>query len=273
MDRMTAAGRRLPAGRGRGARRLPRHRLDRGLRGAGTDHRGVRRRARRPAAADPALPAEGARGAVGRRAAGLGGRSGLRPRLPPAPHRAAGTGRGPRAGRADGPGDVRAPGPEPAAVGVLAGRGPGRRPVGADLQGAPLHGRRRLRHRPLPRRPRRDTRAARAGRRRLARRGPSRRTCARGHRRDDLARLPLASVRALAGAVRSPATVAHQARGAVRGLGALGDRAACRPRRSSLSGPLSARAPVRRRPGLGGRRRRGPARARRARSTTWCSPR
>jgi len=55
----------------------------------------------------------------------------------------------------------------------------------------------------------------------------------------DLARLPLASVRALAGAVRSPATVAHQARGAVRGLGALAT--ALRPAaRSSLSGPLSA---------------------------------
>jgi diacylglycerol O-acyltransferase len=55
----------------------------------------------------------------------------------------------------------------------------------------------------------------------------------------DLARLPLASARALAGAMRSPAAAARQARDTVRGLGALAT--ALRPAaRSSLSGPVSA---------------------------------
>ena len=63
---------------------------------------------------------------------------------------------------------VAAARPRPAAVGVLAGRGPGRRALGDDLQGPPLHGRRRLRHRPLPRDPRSGTRARAARPRRLA---------------------------------------------------------------------------------------------------------
>ena len=41
-----------------------------------------------------------------------------------------------------------APGPRQAAVGDLDGRGPERRTLGAAVQGPPLHGRRRLRHRP-----------------------------------------------------------------------------------------------------------------------------
>jgi diacylglycerol O-acyltransferase len=55
----------------------------------------------------------------------------------------------------------------------------------------------------------------------------------------DLARLPIVSARALAGAVRTPGAAARRAGEAVRGLGALAT--ALRPaRRSSLSGPLSA---------------------------------
>ena len=55
----------------------------------------------------------------------------------------------------------------------------------------------------------------------------------------DVTRLPLASARALAGAVRSPATLVRRARGAARGLGALAT-ALLPATPSSLSGPPSA---------------------------------
>ena len=96
-------------------------------------------RYRQKVRADPVRP----------RATGVGGRRALRPRLPPAPDRAARPRARRRAVGADRPGDGRPAGPWPAAVGVLAGRAAARRPLGADLQGAPLHGRRRLRHRPV----------------------------------------------------------------------------------------------------------------------------
>jgi WS/DGAT/MGAT family acyltransferase len=56
----------------------------------------------------------------------------------------------------------------------------------------------------------------------------------------DLGRLPLAATRALAGAVRSPAALARQARTTVRGLGALAS-ALLPAAASSLPGPLSAK--------------------------------
>ena len=177
----------------------------------------------------------------------------------------------PGARRPDGPDHVRPARPVPAPVGVLAGRGTGRGPMGAGLQGPPLHGRRRLRHRPLPRRPRRDTGAAGpvpaddwrpepepSGLRLVA-------TAA-----GEVARLPLTSARALAGAVRSPTALARQARDMLRGLGALAT--ALRPAApSSLSGP------PRRSDGSPSRGVRWPTSPPcgtrwAARSTTWHSP-
>ena len=80
------------------------------------------------------------------------GRSGsttpLQPRLPPAPHRAAGARRRRRAAQPGRTGDVAAARPHQAALGDVDGRGPRGRALGAHLQDPPLHGRRRLRHRP-----------------------------------------------------------------------------------------------------------------------------
>ena len=53
-----------------------------------------------------------------------------------------------RSAQPDGSAHVAGAGSRSTAVGDLDGRGPGRRHVGAHLQGAPLHGRRHLRHRP-----------------------------------------------------------------------------------------------------------------------------
>ena len=89
-------------------------------------------------------------------AAGLGRRPRVRPGVPPAARGASSpvaTGSSPLMGRIMSTRLESVPAP----VGVLAGGGTGRGPMGAGLQGPPLHGRRRLRHRPLPRRPRRDT--------------------------------------------------------------------------------------------------------------------
>ena len=81
-----------------------------------------------------------------------------------------------------------APGHGQAAVGAVAGRGPGRRPVGDHLQGPPLHGRRRRRHRPdaadVRPRPRRHARRP-AGLDAAARPVLAVRDDRRGHRRGD----------------------------------------------------------------------------------------
>ena len=77
---------------------------------------------------------------------------GRRPALPDPVPRAAHGGAGPGQRRAAAqPGRPRArpaPGHVQAAVGAVAGRGPGRQPLGDHLQGPPLHGRRHRRHRP-----------------------------------------------------------------------------------------------------------------------------
>ena len=111
----------------------------------------VRRPARpHPLAPAPraALPAEARRGAVRPRPLALDRRPVVQPRVPRAPHRAAGAGQrgeAPHARRAH----VRpAPGSHQAAVGAVARRGPGRRPLGDRLQDPPLPRRRRLGRRP-----------------------------------------------------------------------------------------------------------------------------
>ena len=72
----------------------------------------------------PALPPEGALRAARARPAGVGRRPALQPRLPPAPHRAAGAGRRRGAAQPRRPGHVAAARPAQAAVGDVDGRGP-----------------------------------------------------------------------------------------------------------------------------------------------------
>ena len=144
------------------------------------------------------------------------------------------------AGRPDGAGHVRTPGPEPSAVGVLAGRGPvrliggrssrrcttawstaspGRTSTASCSTSRPNRGLRR----PMTGGPLREPSSLRLV------------AAAAG----DVARLPAAQARALAAAVRSPTELARQARATLRGLRSL--TGALRPAaRSSLSGPLTA---------------------------------
>ena len=75
----------LPAHRER--RHADAHRRRQHLRRAAAAVRGSARDGRRQARARPALPPEGALRAARRRTAGVGRRSALQPRLPPAPHR------------------------------------------------------------------------------------------------------------------------------------------------------------------------------------------
>ena len=98
--------------------------------------------------AGAALPPEGPLRAARRRAADLGRRPALQPRLPPAPHRDPGA-RQRAAAAPDGQPRVLAGArSRQAAVGAVDGRGHARRPLGAALEGPPLHGRRRRRDRP-----------------------------------------------------------------------------------------------------------------------------
>ena len=170
--------------------------------------------------------------------------------------RAAGTGRGRGAGR-----DLMArvmsaaARPRPPAVGVLGHRRAGRRPVGDDLQGPPLHGRRRLGHRlyqvvldptPQPRAPaarRLAAGAGPAGPSRWPRRALGTSCWSRGSQARALGR-------AAAPRHRDPRAGRDVARGAA---GARGEHAPAH--RSSLSGP---RGRARRYAvAHGGRRRRG----------------
>ena len=76
--------------------------------------------------------------------------------------------------RPDGSAHVGRARPPPAALGGVDGRGPHRGAVGGDLEGPPLHGRRRLRHRPDGAAARPEPRASRRRCRTRGRRGPSR---------------------------------------------------------------------------------------------------
>ena len=109
--------------------------------------------------------------------AGVGRRPALQPRLPRPPHRAA-RARAARTQLRNLVGRVMAQQLDrhEAAVGDVDGRGPRGRPLGADLEGPPLHGRRRRRApicSPWSSTPSREP--ARAVPRRVASRGPSRR--------------------------------------------------------------------------------------------------
>ena len=79
---------------------------------------------------------------------GVGRRPELQPRVPRPPHRAARAGRRGRAAPPGRPAHVPAARPLQAAVGDVDRRGPRGGPLGDGLQGPPLHGRRRLGHRP-----------------------------------------------------------------------------------------------------------------------------
>ena len=150
MDRLNPLDATVRRRGGRGPARLDGDRVDRRVRGPGALPRRGAGSPGRAAAAGAPLPAAAAPGAVPARAAGLGGRPRLRPALPRQAHRPARARRRPGARRADGPGDVPAARPRPPAVGVLDGRRAPRGPLGVHLEGAPLHGRRGLRHRPVP---------------------------------------------------------------------------------------------------------------------------
>ena len=273
MDRMTPLDAAFLQAEDERAGRLPGDLLGGGLRGTATVDRGVRGAAAGPVAADPALPAEGPADPVRPRATGMGGRRALRPRLPPAPDRAARPGRRRRAVGADRPGDGRPAGPRPAAVGVLARRAAARRPLGADLQGAPLHGRRRLRHRPVRRGARPDAEPAPAGAATTGGPSRSRRTWpCRPARSAGLAVTPVTQVRATTGALRQPGVLARpDARGRARTGRAV--------RRARAGAPLLAHRAavggqaVRRRPRFRRRRVGGPEGGTAVRSTTSCSPR
>ena len=110
-------------------------------------------RRRRPAAAEqaaagPAVPAARAAGADAAGPAAVGRRRALPDPVPRAAHRRAGSGQRRAAAQPGRPRPRSAPRHGQAAVGALAGRGPGRQPLGDHLQGPPLHGRRHRRHRP-----------------------------------------------------------------------------------------------------------------------------
>ena len=110
-------------------------------------------RRRRPAAAEQAaagtaVPPARARGADAARPAAVGRRPALPDPLPRAAHRGARPGQRRAAAQPRRPRARPAPRHGQAALGALAGRGPRRQPLGDHLQGPPLHGRRRRRHRP-----------------------------------------------------------------------------------------------------------------------------
>ncbi len=96
----------------------------------------------------PALPPEGPLSAAARRPAGVDRRSILQPGVPRPAHGTFLPGRRGGAAHSDRAGHVPAAGPHQAAVGDVDRRGAGRRSLGAPVQGAPLHGRRGLGHRP-----------------------------------------------------------------------------------------------------------------------------
>ena len=111
---------------------------------------------------------------------GVGRRPALQPRLPRPAHGAAGARRRRRAALAGRPRDVAEPRPREAAVGDLGRRGTRAGSLGDALEGPPLHGRRRRRHRSDGGAARRRARAgAAAGGRLAARAGTERRLAAR----------------------------------------------------------------------------------------------
>ncbi len=145
------------------------HRRPPDLRGASPALPRLRRprpRAARPGAAVP--PAAG-HAAAGGRPPVVGGRRQLQPQVPHPPHRAARAGRRAAVDAPRRPGLLAAPRPLEAALGDVAGAGPGARPLRDPDQDPPRRCRRHLRgrHRDRPLRPRAGARAA-ALRRRLA---------------------------------------------------------------------------------------------------------
>ena len=166
------AGRDVPARRER--RHADAHRWREHLRGPAAVVRRALGHGAREAPPHAALPPEGAVRAARRERADVGRRSVFRRRLPPPPHRRAPAGDG-RAAADDGRARLLpAPRSRPAIVGDLDGRGPRARSLGAPVEGPPLHGRRRRRHRSDVG----DVRRRRRRRRRRTRGGPapSRRT-------------------------------------------------------------------------------------------------
>ena len=232
------------------------------------------RRDRGQAPARPALPPAGALPAARARPPGLGRRPALQPRLPRAPHRAARAGRRRGAAQPRRPRDGAEARPLEAAVGDVDRRGPRRRPLGAGLQDAPLHGRRRLRHRPAdawsstpsasraPAEP--DAVGARA-----ASRAPPRIVGSRAGRRGRRARTRRPRSRVGDGARAAPGREPGGRRRARPSRACA--RCCARRRATSLNGPIG---PHRRWAGRAGAwptsRRSAPRTA--ARSTTSCSP-
>src|SRR6266571_2962158 len=89
------------------------------------------------------VPAAGPHGTAAPGPAGLGRRRALRDPVPRPAHRRPEAGRRRAAAQPRRPGLRTAPGPDQAALGAVARRGPRRRPLGGHLEGAPLHDRRR----------------------------------------------------------------------------------------------------------------------------------
>ena len=139
-----------------------------------------------------------------------------------------------------------------AAVGAVGGRGPGLRALGADLQDPPLHGRRRLGHRPAERDPLERARGrADAARRRGTPIASRARLSLVTHSLSGRAASPYEATRTALAAVRGPRRVAKKAVDTGRGLAnfrtllAPGrDELAERPDRAAPALGLGARASV-----------------------------
>ena len=204
--------------------------------------------------------------------AGVGRRPALQHRLPRPPHRAPEARRRGRAAPARRPADVAAARPDEAAVGGVGRRGPRERSVVDRLQDPPLHGRRRVGHRPAVDRDGPLPRRLAAGPRRLAP-GPAPTPRAAGGARPS-SRWPAARTSRCAACARHPAPPpGARAGGDVVARRAVDVEPAPRARPSRRSTVRSDRTVA-----TSGRRARSTtsrrsARASAARSTTSSSPR
>ena len=172
------------------------------------------------------------------RPAGVGRRPALQPRLSPPAHRARGAGRRPGAAQPRRPGHVATARPAQAALGDVDRRGTRARPLGAGFEGAPLHGRRRLGHRPPHGRARFRARARATDAPTPGTPSPNRATVRLV--RDaivDLVASPYEQLRAVRSATRAPRQMLQQLGELARGLRAWTGVVRPTPS-SSLNGPI-----------------------------------